>query len=332
MLWGMHAPDDAHRDAPSEVPAERHELPSEPDVPGGPDLPSEPEPAVDHVWWGAVDLPPGGVAVVEVGPARIVAQRRAQEWRVFVERDEQWAEARPPRARRVTRIDADADAVPDATPAMRASFADPPGHLIVHAAQADRPVVARPESPLSVQPGETVTLYVSTPVWVALRVARKRPRGKGRRDGGDTETLQLFEAPAERFTDTWFGPNTRMGELCYATRSSGRLDLVDLPQRPYRIVTPVRIENKAGDALEFQRVQVPVPLLAVYRDAAGALWTNGVTLTRESGGDLAAVRVDAAPPKTAAGGAERLAEPRSVSTGNVVVRTFGRLLRGEGMA
>ena len=97
-------------------------------------------------------------------------------------------------------------------------------------------------------------------------------------------------------------------------------------------MTPVRIENKAADALEFQRVQVPVPQLALYRDADGALWTNGVTLTRESGGDLAAVRVDAAPPRSRVGGVERLAEPRSVVTGSAVVRAFGRLLKGEGIA
>ena len=313
----MHAHDDVSDAAPAPTGADA-EAPA-----------TAPEP-VEPVWWGAVDLPPDGVAVVEVGPARVVAQRRAHEWRVHVERDEQWAESRPARARRLVR--ADADAVPDATPAMRASFAEPPGHLIASAAQADRPVVARPESPLAVQPGEAVTLYVSTPVWVSLRVARRRPRSKGKRSESETETLKLYEAPAERFTDTWFGPNTRVGELCYATRSSGRLDLVDLPQRPHRIVTAVRIENRAGDALEFQRVQVPLPLLAVYRDAAGALWTNGVTLTRESGGDLAAVRVEASPPRTAAGGAERLAEPRSVASGSAVVRAFGRLIRGEGVA
>lgn len=285
---------------------------------------------VEPIWWGAVDVPSEGAAVLEVGPARIVAHRRAFEWRVYVERDDHWAEARPARARRVVRVDA--DAVPVDTPALRASFADPPGHLVVHAAQADRAVVVRPESPLAVQAGESVTLFVSTPVWVVLTVSRKRPRTKGKRNETDTESLRLFEVPAERFTDTWFGPNTRVGELCYATRSSGRLDLADLPQRPHRIVTPVRIDNKAADALEFQRVQVPVPQLAVYRDAAGALWTNGVTLTRENSGDLAAVRVDAAPPRTPAGGIERLSEPRSVVTGSAVVRAFGRLLRGEGAA
>jgi hypothetical protein len=285
---------------------------------------------IEAIWWGAVDLPVGAAAVVEVGPARVLAQRRTHEWRVYVERDDHWAEARPARARRLQRTDA--EAVPDSTPALRASFADPPGHLVVQVAQSDRPVVVRPESPLAVQAGEAVTLFVSTPVWIAFTVARKRPRTKGKRSEADTETLRLYEAPAERFSDTWFGPNTRVGELCYATRSSGRLDLADLPQRPHRIVTPVRIENKATDALEFQRVQVPLPLLAVYRDAEGALWTNGVTLSRESGGDLAAVRVDASPPQTPAGGIERLTEPRSFVTGSAVVRAFGRLLRGEGAA
>jgi len=291
---------------------------------------SHPEP-LESIWWGGVDVAQGAAASVRVGPARIVAQRRAHEWRVYVERDDEWGETRAARARRLTRVDA--DDVPSGTPILRASFADSPGHIVVNAAQADRPVVVRPESPLAIQAGETVTLFVSTPVWIVLTISRRRPGGKAKGKGAaDSETLRLIEVPSERPTDTWFGPNTRTGELCYATRTSGRLDLADVPQRPHRIVTPVRIENKASDALELQRVQVPLPLLAVYRDAHGALWTNGVTLTRDTGGDLAAVRVDGSPPRTTAGGVERLSEPRSVVTGSAVVRAFGRLLRGEGVA
>ncbi|TVR94726.1 MAG: hypothetical protein EA416_03015 [Trueperaceae bacterium] len=292
------------------------------------DAPTEP---LESIWWGGVDVPQGAAASVRVGPARILAQRRAHEWRVYVERDDEWGETREARARRIAR--ADADDMSSDTPVLRASFADSPGHIVVGAAQADRPVVVRPESPLAIQSGETVTLFVSTPVWIALTISRRRPGGKAKgKGGGESESLRLLEVPSERPTDTWFGPNTRTGELCYATRTSGRLDLADVPQRPHRIVTPVRIENKAGDALEFQRVQVPLPLLAVYRDAGGALWTNGVTLTRDSGGDLAAVRVDGSPPRTVAGGVERLSEPRSVVTGSAMVRAFGRLLRGDGTA
>jgi hypothetical protein len=297
-----------------------------------PDTPEEPlsEP-LEPIWWGGIDVSVGAAASVRVGPARIVAQRRRHEWRVYLERDDESNETGEARARRLAR--ADADDVPNGTPALRASFAESPGRLVVSAAQADRPVVVRPDSPLAIQPGETVTMFVSTPVWIVLTIAQPRRGGaKKGAAGADGEPLLLLEAPSERPTDTWFGPNTRTGELCYATRTSGRLDLDEVPQRPHRIVTPVRIENKAADALEFQRLQVPLPLLAVHRDANGALWTNGVTLTRDSGGDLAAVRVDRSPPRTAAGGVERLAEPRSIVAGNAVVRAFGRLLRGEGVA
>ena len=285
--------------------------------------------AEDHVWWGAIDVPRDGAVRVTAGPTRVWVERRRHDWRVFsdaspdVDGDEVGAE----RPRAVT-----PDDLPDLDPRVRFCFADAPERLVVSVAQADRPVVVRPATPLSIGPGERVTLFVSTPTWMVLAVERVRrtrpgPRGTG---GAAGEPQRLTEIPLERPSDTWFGPNTVMGELCYATRTAGYLRLDDVPRRPHLMVTPVAIENKADAPLEFERVHVPVPLLGVYVDTAGALWTNTVQLTRETSGDLAAVRVESGVPISARGASERLTKPRIEATRGSVVRAFSRLLHMGG--
>lgn len=284
--------------------------------------------AGDPVWWGAIDVPRDGAVRVTAGPTRVWVERRRHDWRVFSDAspngDDDEVGAERPRA--VT-----PDDLPELDPRVRFCFADAPERLVVSVAQADRAVVVRPATPLSIGPGERVTLFVSTPTWMVLAVERVRRRRAGPRGtGGEGEPQRLTEIPLERPSDTWFGPNTVMGELCYATRTDGYLRLDDVPRQPHLAVTPVTIENKADTPLEFERVQVPVPLLGVYVDTAGALWTNTVQLTRETSGDLAAVRVESGVPISARGASERLAKPRTEATRGSVVRAFSRLLHMGG--
>ncbi len=283
----------------------------------------------DPVWWGAIDVPRDGAVRVTAGPTRVWVERRRHDWRVFSdvspETDDGEVGAERPRA--VAPED-----LPELDPRVRFCFADAPERLVVSVAQADRPVVVRPATPLSIGPGERVTLFVSTPTWMVLAVERVRRKRPGPRGTGEaqSEPQRLTEIPLERPSDTWFGPNTVLGELCYATRTAGYLRLEDVPRRPHLVVTPLTIENKADAPLEFERVQVPVPLLGVYVDTVGALWTNTVQLTRETSGDLAAVRVESGVPISARGASERLTKPRSEAGRGSVVRAFSRLLHMGG--
>ncbi len=287
-------------------------------------------------WWGAVNVARDGVVRVTAGPTQVWVERRRHDWRVFSDAtpdpeaangDE--AELLPVAERPRT---VDPDDLPEADPRVRFCFADAPERLLVSVAQADRPFVVRPATPVSVGPGERVTLFVSTPTWIVLSVERVvRARAGTRRQADENPQPQkLTEFPLERPSDTWFGPNTLMGELCYATRTAGYLRLDDVPRHPHLALTPVTIENKAQDPLQFERVQVPVPQLEVYGDVTGALWTNAVRLTRETSGDLASVQVESGVPLGARGASERLVTPRAESAKGAVVRAFSRLLHFAG--
>ena len=278
-------------------------------------MPESIEPAsADPRWWGEVSLAFGGVARWRAGPSTVHVERRASDWRVWhaTEGDEYVVAAE--------RLAAIADEPPEGAPTRRFSFAESPDTLHVRPRLADRPVIVRPESPLAVPPGETVTLYASTPVWMALQFEVRRSR---RRRTSETDLAIVAELPTARPTDTWFGPNTRVGELCYAVRTAARTEVADLPLRPHRAVTALTVVNQADTPLDVTRIEVPMPFLALHVDGSGRLWTDGVRFEREPDEDTTVQPIPFTPD-----GGERLAEPRTATTlGQTLSRTVSRLFK-----
>jgi hypothetical protein len=79
---------------------------------------------------------------------------------------------------------------------------------------ADRSVVIKPVDPIYIPAGQRGTLYISTPLWISGFVeGQKEP---------------LFDIPVILPKDTWFGPDHRTGEMCYATSVDGRTELNQL--------------------------------------------------------------------------------------------------------
>ena len=69
-----------------------------------------------------------------------------------------------------------------------------------------------------------------------------------------------------------------------------------------------------------------MPLLSLFCDPQGRLWTEGVTLTRTEESDMAALEVrQGAPPE--AGDADLLTPPRTSAETNLLIRAFSSLLR-----
>lgn len=185
------------------------------------------------------------------------------------------------------------------------------GRLKLSPALADRNVVIRPRQPVFLLSGQQATLYLSTPVWIKLEV-------------GEPGVL-LREIATQPLSDTWFGPSTREGEVCYAGRTHARHHINELPLRAHRAITPLHIHNKATTPLPLEKFSLPVPMLSLYGSADGSLWTQRLTLTREDQSDLAAVRIDPRPPEYAEG-MQRLAQPRQEPGRSGLVRAFSMLL------
>lgn len=176
---------------------------------------------------------------------------------------------------------------------------------------ADRKVVTRPSVPINLAPGEEVTLYISTPLWVQFEISGKR------------ESV-LDEIAIHRLSDTWFGPSTREGELCYASQTSGRTNLESLPVRASRAITPLIIINKALDKLLIDRVALPVPLLSLFATPEGVLWTQSATLIRDDDGGMAELKLGKDAPKEAKD-AVRINKARLQPEKGMLVRAFSSI-------
>jgi len=196
-------------------------------------------------------------------------------------------------------------ALPEDLIPSRYSFARAPTELCLRPRLLDRSVVFKAYQPVHVPPGEKVVFYISSPVCVSLEL-------------GDP-AMTLLELPSQRLSDTWFGPSTQEGELCYAAKTRARNSLEDLPLRPHRAVTPVTIHNRADDILAIDKLSIPVPLLAVYADAKGSLWTQSVKLEHTQGESLAALTIG-----KASSGLKRLAPARELGQTGKLVRAFTR--------
>jgi hypothetical protein len=83
-------------------------------------------------------------------------------------------------------------------------------------------------TPLYVPPAEIATIFVRSPLWLRIEV-------------GDA-LIALQEVPMLRPSDTWFGPTTMEGELCYASQTYARLNLEKLPIGPHHAGTQVTIQ------------------------------------------------------------------------------------------
>ena len=156
-------------------------------------------------------------------------------------------------------------------------FREAPGMVYIRPRLANRAVVSRPAQPIHLPAGEEITLFVSSPIWMAFSFADEQP--------------PLLELPIIRPSDTWFGPSSFEGELCYASHTRGYTSMDEVPPRLHRAITPVLIRNHDETELLFERIAIPVPLLSLFLSDNQQLWTEELTLTREKEALMASLKI-----------------------------------------
>ncbi len=90
-------------------------------------------------------------------------------------------------------------------------------------------------------------------------------------------------------------------------------------------MTPVVIDNRAGEPLRVERLNLPVPFLSVYGTEAGDAWSQEVRMLHTDEGDMAELEVCEGPPAEA-GDAKSSGEPRRVAEKGHLFQAFGSLL------
>ncbi len=219
----------------------------------------------DARWWGEFSVPGERWGRWRIGPLSLWARPLADEWRLaWLARNDTFAEG--------IEVEIPAAEEPDTEACSTARYAlQAPGTgLQLMPRLADLPVVVRPETPVWIPPGERTLLFVGTVVWIVVTAAGEQQR-------------ELMEMPILRPSDTWFGANTRFGEMCYANTTRARTRVELLGNIPHRAVTPVEIVNEGTDNLNIEQLRIPVTALSLYETPSDHLWTSSMRFTRQHG-------------------------------------------------
>lgn len=260
--------------------------------------------AAHDFWWGDFMSDDGQSLRWRIGPLTLIATCLIGEWQIS------WQYGEDDEAISDWEFSANGSATEILEKTSRYIVGENATTLTIRPLLADRPVISRPKTTFNLIAGEEITVYVSTPLWMELAAG----------DPGK----KLGEFAIQRASDTWFGPNTREGELCYASTTNCRSRLEELPIRPHRAITPVVIRNLHETNLFLERLNVPTPMLPLYSTANGQLWTSCITLTRQQEGEMASMNIADGPPAEARD-AILLTGPRQTMSSSSLVRAFNAL-------
>jgi hypothetical protein len=152
---------------------------------------------------------------------------------------------------------------------------------------ANRSVIVKPINPIYIPPGQQGTMFVSTPLWMAGFVeGQKEP---------------IFDIAINRPKDSWFGPDTKKGELCYATPVDGRTDIKQLEPLAFRAVTPIHFHNTSNSMMLLRRMNLPVPALPLFHNSdTGRLWTSQIKVIQDAPNRPPRIKIENRTPPQAA--------------------------------
>ena len=171
---------------------------------------------------------------------------------------------------------------------------------------ADRSIVTKLNAPLNLLPNSNVMLFVGTPIWLRLSFGEKK----------------IKDFPVIILSDTWFGTSTREGEVCYSSNTRARLDKSLFSVDSYKALTPIEVKNKSDENLVLDKINVPLPILSLYRNSANELLTSSIKIEVDNKLNDAALTI------TEPNGNDhikKIGPPRNESKSKVIKRTLDLL-------
>lgn len=257
-------------------------------------------------WWGEISFELDETKTWRIGQRRICVQRKSAEWLVWNEEteDESFEELVLEKA---ISTDSTIDNLP-----QRYLVKNTQKCLTVKPLLANRSFIVRPNSTLNILPGEQIELYVSSPLWLAFY------------DHGGP--LPISDLPFWRPSDSWFGPNTMVGELCYSKYTEAKVTLDNIQKRSHRAITTISISNEHDELLAIERISLPTPFLNLYVDATHQFWTDKVNLIHHLDGDRPSFEIKNLTKESAKTDLTLISAAREVADANTFMRSIKSLV------
>ncbi len=253
-------------------------------------------------WWGSFTFDVEQTLKWQLGNCTLIIERSTQEWRIAT------LDLETTSNELIIAAPSLALTTQEGLVYSRYGFKKMPSMLTLTPILANRPQVARPEFPFYIPSKEQVTVYISTPAWIAITTGE--------------QSVALCEIYTQRMSDTWFGENTLDGELCYASRTRCRTTVNHETFVPYRVITQVEIRNNTVENLLVQRIKIPLTALSVYVNAQGQLSTENIVI--ENSSRVGGMTVDIL--KSMPMDTKLLSGPRHVTRSNIIVEMFSQIL------
>ncbi len=255
----------------------------------------------EAAFWGRRKLERGASVCWKLGPLSLWVRRRHHEWWVYAKRDGPEEEV----------CEVIEGQQPEESVAWnRWAFTEEKTDVSLLPAAPDRSVVARPDTPLRIPPGNEVLFFVSVPLWVRVSA------------GDGQHPVLLTEEPTRVLSNTWFGEPTE-GELCYGLKTGASVELEGVKRGSNRFVCPLLVKNHSPEELSFRKVCLPVPYVQLYRGGK-RLWSNRISLSYLGKSQFSSVAFDSDAPEYE-NGLERVGEPRLKERRGFFRRSFDTL-------
>ncbi len=266
-------------------------------------------------WWGRHTIEPNRSDLWQLGPMRVWIQHSTHEWRVAWHHDGDLLDSTVrsvPGSR--------GESPPQDAQLVHCVFGSSAREdLLFSPALPDRSLISRPVTPLFVLPNERVTLYVVSPLWLRIEMPATPSQPQ----------KLIQEIPTYRLSDTWFGPMSTMGELCYANTSPAYMDLKEVPLRLHCAISSVSIRNSGSDSLRLDRIKIPLPRLSLFFSPRTGFWTDSFSFERREDAEMASLKLEGQPPPEASP-SQFVAGPRQSASEIKVIRAFSALFKERG--
>lgn len=214
-----------------------------------------------NMWWGEHWFSPLETKVWRIGARSIAIKRCAQEWTIWNNQESNETNL-PIVLNEPTAQDTFVD-----KNCSRYVLANTQDSLIIEPSLADRAMIVKPGIALNIAPGESIVMYVSTPIWLTILIPG--------------EEVPVADIALWRPSDSWFGPSTMHGDLCYSKYTTARLEIEALEYREHRAITKVHLKNEQDSSMKVERLNIPMPALNMYADPQGRFWTDDVSIVQK---------------------------------------------------
>jgi len=255
-------------------------------------------------WWGNYEVGKNQTLRWQIGPKILCITRDHKEWKVAS------VEAQDPLDNCLVVAETTKEPDGDDIDVWRFAVRSESNAVRLVPALPDRPLIVKMTKTFLIPTMEEAILFVSIPLWLRIYV------GEG--------SAELMDSAIVRPSDTWFGPNTMKGDLCYASQTNARLHIENLHLRPHRAIASVRIRNNSVLKLHIDKLKIPVNNLSLFASEKGHLWTEALTLEQADDTDKANVRLDKKPSHTIA--STLVTQPRTKISKGFLLDAFGGLL------